>query len=202
MTKFVEKRRRSMRLQGWDYAQTGVYFTTVCTQKREYFFGEIDESMMNLNPSGDMVLKTWDELPERFPFMKLDARVVMPNHFHAIMLINRRGESCIRPSHAEGDHKDRPYGKQPQGTVEGSIGRIIQTFKSITTHRYIQGVRECGWSPFSGRLWQRNYYEHIVRDEEEWQRIHDYIAANPINWAVDRENHEVKTTKLTEAWQV
>ena len=82
---------------GWDYSQAGVYFITLCTQNREYFFGEIVDDMMNLNASGEMVIKAWDELPERFSFMELDAKVVMPNHFHAIVIINRRGESCIRP---------------------------------------------------------------------------------------------------------
>jgi REP element-mobilizing transposase RayT len=164
-----------------------------------------------------MVIRTWDELPERFSFVELDAQVVMPNHFHAIVIINRRGESCIRPSGTspenlihldqgdhrnQGEHKVRPYGKRLQGTSEGSIARIVQAFKSITTHTYLRGIRECGWSRFSGKLWQRNYYEHIVRDEEERQLINDYTAANPISWAMDRENREVKATRPAEPWQV
>jgi putative transposase len=205
ITKSAGNRRRSIRLQDWDYSHEGVYFITICTQNRENLFGEIADGMMNLNASGEMVDKAWDELPERFPFMDLDADIVMPNHFHAIVIINRRGESCIRPHDArpdQGDHKDRPYGSRPQGTAEGSVGRLVQAFKSVTTQQYIRGVRDCGWPPFSEKLWQRNYYEHIVRDEEEWQRIHDYIAANPINWALDRENREVKATRPAEPWQV
>lgn len=158
--------------------------------------------MMNLNPSGERVIKAWDELPERFSCMELDAQVVMPNHFHAIVIINCSGESGIHPSATLGDHKDRPYGNGAKGTSEESIGRIVQAFKSITTHKYIRGIRECGWSPFSGKLWQRNYFEHIVRDEQEWQRICDYINYNPLNWEMDRENREVKATKPTETWQV
>ena len=217
ITKSAGNRRRSIRLQSWDYSHEGVYFITICTQNREYLFGEIADGMMNLNASGEMVDKAWDELSERFPFMDLDANIVMPNHFHAIVVINRRGESCIRPSgtpsgnvihldrenpREQGEHKVRPYGKRPQGTEEGSIGRIVQTFKSLTTHHYIKGVRELGWRPFSGKLWHRNYFEHIVRDYEEWQSICDYIAANPINWAMDRENREAKITKPKEPWQV
>jgi len=197
--------RRTLRLPGWDYSQEGVYFITVCTQNREYVFGEIVDGLMNPNEPGAMIVKTWDELPNRFPFMQLDARVLMPNHFHALVVLDRGGESCIRPVYAppdQGEHKVRPYGKRPWGTAAGSIGRIIQAFKSITTRLYLQGIRDCGWQPLSGKLWQRNYYEHIVLDEEEWQRIFDYIAANPINWALDRENREVQATKPTEPWQV
>ncbi len=207
-----------MRLQDWDYSQEGVYFITVCTQNREYLFGEISQGSMQLNAPGTMVVEVWDKLTETFPFMQLDARVLMPNHLHALAVIDRRGESCIRPSATppkdiihfdqgdhldQGEHKVRPYGKiRPQGTAEGSIGRIVQAFKSITTHQYLQGIRECGCQPFQGKLWQRNYYERIVRDYEEWQRISEYIAANPVNWALDRENREAGKTRPDEPWQV
>lgn len=100
---------------------------------------------------------------------------------------SRRGESCIRPKqniHPNlGDHKDRPY-----GTMAGTIGRIIQMYKSITTRYYIIGVREHGWLPFPGKLWQRNYYEHIIRNEDELNRIRQYIRDNPLNWEMDAEN--------------
>jgi putative transposase len=212
MNKSAEKRRRTIRLQGWDYSQEGVYFITVCSQNREYLFGEVIDGSMNLNAPGEMIIQTWEELPKRFPFMEINTRMIMPNHFHAIVIIARRGESCIRPSEAppenliyldqsrhqdQGEHKVRPY-----GTKDTSIGRIVQAFKSTTTHKYIRGVKEWSWTPFSGKLWQRNYYEHIVRGEEEWQRISDYIAANPINWAIDRENREATKTRQAEPWQV
>lgn len=128
MIKSAEYRRRSIRLKGWDYSQEGVYFITVCTQNREYLFGEIIDGLMNLNALGEMVVQTWEKLPKHFPFMEINARMVMPNHIHAIVIINRRGESCIRPSENLGDHQDRPYEKRPQGTSVGSIGRIVQAF--------------------------------------------------------------------------
>ncbi len=206
-----------MRLQGWDYSQEGVYFLTVCTRNREYLFGEIVDGLMHLNASGEMVVKTWEELPERFSVMELDARILMPNHFHAIVVI-RRGESCIRPSAThpqntvrvdqgdhpdQGEHKVRPYEKiSPRGTTAGSIGRIVQAFKSITTHQYLRGIREYGWQPFPGKLWQRNYYEHIMRNEDEWQRLREYITINPGQWAMDRENREAGKTRPAEPWQV
>jgi REP element-mobilizing transposase RayT len=218
MIKPAANRRRSIRLQGWDYSQEGVYFITICTQNKEYLFGEIVVDLMHLNASGEMVLQTWEELPMRFPILELDAKVVMLNHFHAIAII-RRGESCIRPSatppesnahfyHSDrsdqGEHKVRPYGEQlrPQGTGVESIGRIVQAFKSLTTHQYIQGIRESDWPPFKGKLWQRNYYERIIRDEEEWGGIREYIDANPVNWAMDRENREAGKIRQDEPWQV
>ena len=108
-------------------------------------------------------------------------------------LIHRRGESRIRPKQNvqpnQGDHKDRPY-----GTMKGTVGRIIQTYKSITTHDYIIGVKKHGWPPFPGKLWQRSYYEHVIRDEDELNRIRQYIRDNPLNWETDEENPNKKTT--------
>ena len=82
------------------------------------------------------------------------------------------------------------------------MGRIVQAFKSLTSRQYLQGIKESSWPPCTGKLWQRNYYERIIRDEDEWARISDYIAANPINWALDRENREGVTTITDEQWQV
>ncbi|GAB4410261.1 MAG: transposase [Anaerolineales bacterium] len=90
--------------------------------------------------------------------------------------------------HKKGDHKDRPYAARPCGTLPGSLGRVVQAFKSRTTHRYVMGVRYHGWTPFPGRLWQRNYYEHIVRNEADLNRIREYVATNPLRWTLDQLN--------------
>ena len=216
MIKPLAKPRRSLRFPAWDYSWEGVYFLTICTQNKEYLFGEIAGEVMHANAPGEMVLEAWEELPARFPLIQLDARVLMPNHFHGIVIICR-SESDIYPPITpppnimqvdpdlppeRGEHKVRPYGKRPRGTGAGSLGRIVQAFKSLTTRQYIQGIKESGWPPFKGKLWQRNYYERIVRDEEEWERISEYIAAHPINWALDRENREVGKIKAEEPWQV
>ena len=111
----------------------------------------------------------------------------MPNHIHGIIIINGRGESCIRPDDSMGDHKDRPY-----GTGTNSIGRIIQAYKSITTNKYILGVKKNNWRPFPGRLWQRNYYDHIIRNEEDLFEVREYIVNNPLNWDKDEENLQNK----------
>ena len=116
---------------------------------------------------------------------------------------DRRDESCIRPElgQQEGEHKVRPYHdldfridekgnkyRHPCGTKDGSLGRMIQAFNSITTVEYIRGVKQHEWEPFPLRLWQRNYYERIIRNEDELNRIREYINRNPKNWATDREN--------------
>ena len=185
--------RHSIRLLGYDYSTAGFYFVTFCVQGRACLLGEITNGKVVLNDAGRMVEKIWMELPQRFPNVVMDTLVVMPNHFHGIVIlddhpnkmINRRGESCIRPmNHDEpGDHKDRPY-----GTLDGSVGRIVQAFKSLSTNAYILGVNHQNWPPFPGKLWQRNYYERIIRNEEELLKTRQYIHDNPLQWETDNEN--------------
>lgn len=192
--------RRTIRLPGYDYSGAGGYFVTICVQGRECLFGSVHDGEMQLNEAGQMVKQVWNGLNSRFSTLALDTCVVMPNHLHGIILLTdcraelhvrpdddvRRGESCIRPEPAhkyQGDHQDRPY-----GTTKDSLGRVIQGFKSLTTNAYIRGVSGNGWPPFPGRLWQRNYFEQIIRNEAELSAIREYIAANPANWAEDHEN--------------
>ncbi len=153
--------RRSIRLQGYDYSQTGAYFFTTVTQGRELLFGEIKDGEVVLNEAGKMVLKWWHELPKKFPNIKLNTFILMPNHFHGIIIIEN----------VDGD--------APR------LGTIIQWFKTMTTNEYIRGVKNLGRQSFDRRLWQRNYYEHIIRNQKDWERIHDYVEANPVNWEKD-----------------
>ena len=145
---------------------------------------------MILNDAGRMVERVWVELPDQYAGVDVDACVIMPDHFHGIVVMNgSRGESCIRPvsenaahqvqgEHQEqGEHKVRPY-----GTKAGSLGRFIQAFKSLTTNAYIRGVNERQWPPFAGRLWQRNYFERIIRNDAELVAIRQYIVTNPQRW--------------------
>lgn len=192
--------RHSIRLSGYDYSLSGYYFVTFCVQHHQFLLGEIVGGVMVLNDAGRMVKNIWLELSGRFPYLKTDEFVVMPNHFHGILILddqnninNGRGESCIRPElsstgdHGDrdktGDHKDRSY-----GTLDGSVGRIIQAFKSLTTHTYINGVNNYNWPPFPGKLWQRNYYERIIRNDNELHNIRQYIHDNPMQWETDDEN--------------
>ncbi len=135
-----------------------------------------------------MIEKWWAELPNKFPTIQTDEYVVMPNHFHGIVFItttddvgaNLRVRPNLRGRPNQGAHKGAP------------LPKIVQWFKTMTTNEYIRGVKQHGWSPFPGKLWQRNYYEHIVQNENELDRIRRYIAENPLKWAIDRENQATR----------
>ena len=161
--------RRSIRLKGFDYSRSAVYFVTICVQNRECLFGEIFENQVLLNDAGEMVSKQWLALPSRFPSVVLDKFVVMPNHFHGIVGISP-------------DSTDRP-----------TLGKIIGAFKSITNHNYMTGVNIQNWQPFNKRLWQRNYYEHIMRDDAALEKIQEYIQNNPLTWQIDSLHPDVES---------
>ena len=188
----AQGKRRSIRIRGYDYARAGAYFITICTQNRALLFGEIVDGEMVLNDPGLMIARVWNELPIRFPHLELDACVVMPNHIHGIMVLHPEsvddqksgGDHTLGEHNTQtGEHKVRPY-----GTLPDTVGRVIQAFKSITTHEYVRGVKQYGWPQFKGKLWQRNYYEHVIRNDAELNRIRKYITENPAQWALDREN--------------
>lgn len=157
--------RRDMRLPDWDYRLPGRYAITLCTQNRVHRFGSVRDGVMHLNPIGEAVQAIWEGLPRDLPRVTLDAFVVMPNHVHAILML------------ASEDIERNP-----------ELGTVVQRFKSIATARYAKGVQEHGWAPFDGRVFQRNYYEHIVRDEQDLERCRAYIEANPANWDEDPDN--------------
>jgi putative transposase len=161
--------RRSIRLKGYDYAQPGSYFVTLCVQDRECLFGDIQDGKVRLNVAGLVVDSWWGGISRRFPGAVLDAHVVMPNHLHGLLLLER------------GDERE-------DIRTDTSIGKIVQWFKSASATDYRRGVLQDGWEPYRGRLWQRNYYEHIVRNEYDLERIRTYIDANPVRWHEDAEN--------------
>jgi REP element-mobilizing transposase RayT len=157
-------RRRDTRLKGWNYRLPGPYAITLCTQNRIWLYGDVCDGLMSTNTIGAMVQDVWHDLATEFPTITLDAFVVMPNHIHGIVFL-------------AADHiEDNP-----------DLGTVVQRFKSITTTRYINGVLDAGWQPFDGRLWQRNYYDHIVRDDRDLDRCRRYIDANPGNWHDDQD---------------
>ncbi len=169
--------RQSVQLKDYDYSQQGIYFVTICTQNRQSLFGEIEDGQMLLNSAGLMIQVQWSELYQRFPRIEIGTYIIMPNHLHGLIIISdeiRRGEPCVRP---ETDNISLP-----------PLGKFIQAFKSLTTNGYILGVKQQGWKEFPDKLWQRNYYEHIVRDEKDLQRIEEYILNNPAKWEEDEEN--------------
>ncbi len=185
-------RRRSIRLKGYDYSQAGAYFVTIVTQGRECRFGEIINGAMQPNEAGQIVETAWTSLPQRFPNIELDACVIMPNHLHGIVVV---GATLVAAQDASG--ANYRAGINPAPTNDSiraktnpapTLGHVVGAFKSITTHAYIQGVYDCGWSPFDKRVWQRNYYEHIIRSEIELNAIRKYIVDNPARWEQDRDN--------------
>ncbi len=165
--------RRSIRLAGYDYRQAGAYYVTICVQHQACLFGTVDGDRLQLSPAGAMVASEWEALQARFPAVRLDAYVVMPNHLHGIITLS--------------DAERLPGHGAPR------LGDIVGAFKSTTTVRYSRSVRSGRWPPFPGRLWLRNYYEHIIRDDAELCRIRQYVADNPLQWADDVENPQRPT---------
>jgi len=176
--------RRSIRLRGYNYSQEGAYFVTICTQNRACLFGEIIQGKMVLNNAGQMIDKWYHELENKFVDIKCDEYIIVPNHIHAIIQ-NVGADLCVCP-----DMDGRqPGGEHTGGEHTGSpLQRVVQWFKTMTTNAYIRGVKENQWPPFPGKLWQRNYYEHIIRNEKELMRTREYIENNPPKWESDREN--------------
>lgn len=183
--------RRSLRLQGYDYAQAGAYFVTICTQNRACLFGEIVDEKMRVNDVGRMVERWWEKLPEKFPATEIDEFIIMPNHLHGIVVLVGAAP-CGRPggvavADASGLARARLKAGHPHGGAP-TLGDIMSWFKTMTTNDYLRGVKQRGWTSFPGKLWQRNYYEHIIRDDAALDRIRQYIAENPLRWATDDEN--------------
>ena len=188
-------RRRSIRLSGYDYSQTGVYFVTVCTQDRACLFGSIaDDDALSWTAGGRMVADWWGEIPRKFPGIDTDAFVVMPNHIHGIVVAGNEG------AHTGAPLQGAP--RQGTGRQRTPLHRVVQWFKTMTTNDYIRGVNNMGWHPFDGRLWQRNYFEHVIRNEASLERIRQYITDNPARWALDRENPRGTARKAEEVWQI
>ena len=168
-----QQRRHSLRPHGYDYAQAGAYFVTIYTQDRECLLGEVSANgTLDLNPAGRMVLNAWEVLPEHYPDTDVDAFVVMPNHLHGIVVPCPEDAAQV----------------QWAGTCRLSLVDVVQRLKSLTTARYRHGVVNDGWPPFNGRLWQRSFYERIVRNEQELKAIREYVELNPASWSADREN--------------
>ncbi len=280
--------RRSIRLKGYDYAQAGLYFITVCVQNNACLFGKIQNGAIILNDAGKMVERWYAELENKYPDKRCHEMVVMPNHFHCIieniwdgcdMRMDARGAemddntlldahntqwgahvgaplrgrpttppatddrgrpttppNIVERVHPATDERGRPttspatdeHGRPithpaaddrgrpttPPDIVEpgspinnennnaiagqhaiygyenkkyhATIGKVMDWFKTMTTNEYIRGVKNFGWPPFDKKLWQRNYYEHIIRDEQSYQRISEYIINNPAKWSEDK----------------
>ena len=154
--------RRSIRLPGYDYGSEGYYFLTIVTAGRLELFGTIVDGEMRLSPEGACVERVWSDLPRHYPRVSLDAFIIMPNHVHGILIL---------------------------GPDTGTAGKrvplceVVRGFKTFSARR-VTAIRGVSSTP----LWQRNYYERIIRDDRELQHVRQYIDANPAVWDDDAEN--------------
>lgn len=158
-----------LRKRGYDYASPGSYFVTICIMRRACLLGEVLDGEMQLSHAGVVIDSWWRTIPRHHPSVELDAMVVMPNHLHGVIHI----------------------GTDPNATVTPSLPRIMHWFKNRSTYDYILGVQRQGWPRFPGKLWQDTYYDRIVRNECELERVRAYIEANPAKWAEDEEIPEI-----------
>ena len=186
MTKFDPKihHRRSIRLPGYDYTQAGAYYVTLVTWRWDCLFGEVVNGVMKLSPFGQIADECWRAIPEHFPNVELGAHIIMPNHAHGIIVIRENilrnlvgAQQCCAPTTQTGEN-DNPH---KINVKPGSLGAIIRSYKSAVSYRINKEFHATG-------IWQRNYYEHIIRDERDMQAKWDYIEGNPILWDDDDEN--------------
>lgn len=159
--------RRSIRLSDFDYSSSNLYFVTICVHDRVCLLGKIVNEKMYLLPFGHIVKSFIASIPQHYSGVNIDLFQIMPNHIHIIIGLESHG---------------RTRGSAP------TLGTIIQRFKTMTIHNYLEGMKIHGWKSFNKKLWQRDYYEHIVRDEHDLNRVREYIENNVANWHKDKFN--------------
>jgi putative transposase len=190
--------RRSIRLTGFDYAQPGAYFVTLCTVGRNCIFGKILGGESCLNTFGNIVRDEWIRSAEIRSEISIDVFVIMPNHLHGIVIIDttvgatgrsphddlsRSTRSRSIPGESLANSPDEHHLPMPQGLPNRSLGAFIAGFKSVVSKR----INAIGATPGT-QVWQRNFYDHIIRNEKDMERIREYIVTNPRRWEIDREN--------------
>ena len=161
--------RKQLRLPGWNYKTPGYYFVTLCVEQRQYLFGNIENCVMILNDAGQMINEVCCVLPALYSGISLDKYIIMPDHMHFIIIIT--------PGY------NKKEGRR-QSTAP-TLGDIIKKFNTYTTYRYRQGIYKLNLLPYFKHLWQRNYYEHIIRNNESLEKIRSYIDNNPGTWKSD-----------------
>jgi len=167
--------RRSIRLKGYDYSKAGAYFITICCEDRLHRFGKVVDDEMILNESGKIAYNEWINLSDRFSNFKLDVFQIMPNHMHGIIVLSNVGATLAVA---------REEDNQATARVAPTIANIIGAYKSIVSNACLQLYKS--HNKIMGKLWQRNYYEHIIRNERAYQNISNYIINNPSKWNEDK----------------
>jgi len=171
-----EHRRRSIRLQGYDYSLPGAYFVTIVTSKRACYFGRVQDNEMFLNDIGLAIQSHWLALPDHTPFLRLGEFILMPNHLHAILWIYQN----LSITQADPQNQGLRLPMPASGTIPGSLGAVLQNFKSVSARFTKAGFGISG-------LWQHGYYDRVIRNERELAAIREYILTNPANWQKDQE---------------
>jgi len=189
--------RRPLRLRGFDYYREGAYFVTICTRNRECLFGDVANGKMCLNEAGRVVHTVWDGLSDRFPTIELVSFVVMPNHVHGILVV---GAALAPPKRRKAGAGLAPprrgaASSAPMRFASTTLGNVLRASKSISAISVNRLLSRSGQP-----LWQRNYYEHVIRDEESLNRLREYIATNPLRWELDRENPGRKGEDEFDCW--
>ncbi len=188
MSKFQNKYRiETTRLPDWNYGSNGAYFITICTKNKLYYFGEIIDDKMNLYEIGKLAKKYWYEIPKHFPFVRLGAFIVMPNHVHGIIIIDKPDDKRIE--NIDDDNVETPkLGVSTPKWKSGTIGVIINQYKRIVT------INARKINP--NFAWQSRFYEHIIRNEKSLSKIENYIINNPLKWFYDEYNTEMNNQKF------
>jgi REP element-mobilizing transposase RayT len=185
--KFQNKYRiSSTRLQNWDYGWNAPYFVTICTQKREHYFGEIVDGKMQFSEIGKIAQQFWHEIPDHFPFVILDAFVVMPNHVHGIIIINKTGDGC--DGGGDGGVATQNFASlrqnRQQSHPKNKFGPQSQNLASIV-RGYKTGVKKHATMNIIDFAWQPRFNDHIIRNNHSFDRIRNYINTNIKNWKTD-----------------
>jgi REP element-mobilizing transposase RayT len=164
--------RRSIRLRDYDYSSGGYYFVTICTHGRICYFGDIHDAAVSLSPVGEIAHQYWQDIPVHFDNVDIDEFIIMPNHIHGIIIIN---DDTVGARHGMPLQQTNKFGV----SIPNSLSVIINQYKSSLTRWCNQNDH-----PFA---WQRNYHEHIIRDDADLDRIREYIINNPMNWENDED---------------
>ena len=178
----VSHGRRSLRLPGFDYARPGTYFVTVCVRDGEHLFGEVSGTQVRLNAAGRIARNCWVEIPTHYPGVTLDAFIVMPNHVHGMVILKGTTDpEGVGAQHAAPLHTAARRSAAIRDSVRvvpGSLEAIVRSFKSATAKR----INEARNTP-AATVWQRNYYDRVIRDGRELHRARRYILSNPDRWS-------------------
>jgi putative transposase len=175
-----ERHRRSIRLKDYDYSQNAAYFVTICTHERECLLGNISGEEMQLNEIGQVVANCWRWLGQQYDYVYMDEWIIMPNHLHGIIVIADEPYNGLHCTCKGGSRTGLT-----KGIKRKPLGRLIGAFKTVSAKR-INDIRKTPAAP----VWQRNYYEHIIRNERDLESIRQYIVSNSFTWHEDKENPE------------